>query len=283
MVSPTSSRLLTIPREIRDEVYKYLYHEVSHRYLYLNSSGTRIRTLNVKLANAPILNLLLTHSRIYEEYAKAPSFHNLQATITYNMSFQDAWFEEDDATLPDQTKVESALAQVCCLTAIFRSMSEDSCFLWDDAELLLTDKLPCMPHLSTIRVIHSASLDDYPFKILEGLETTALSEVLEHLESPDNNDKAVPVSPTTLGSLTLQQKARGMFFDCFGIYKIDDVAMTSSETFGFLSPMPIPANLRATMGELDAAKASMLLSQMREWEDVRRDGARRQATIVNGE
>lgn len=100
-----------------------------------------------------------------------------------------------------------------------------------------------------------------------------------------------------------------MFFDCSGICKdnldpdygrlwfttrivgawsfpsnkIDDVAMTSSETFGFLSPKPIPANLRATMGELDAAKASMLLSQMREWEDVRRDGARRQATIVNGE
>lgn len=75
MATTTAPNLLTLQREIRDQIYGYLQREVN---VYGDEPDTML-WYKVVLKNAPLVAVLLTHSRLYEEYIQADCFKNLSA------------------------------------------------------------------------------------------------------------------------------------------------------------------------------------------------------------
>ena len=59
------SNLLTLPREIRDQIYAHLVHDLYYRYAVVNRYPNIVR---VTVKDVPLINLYLTHSRLYGEY-----------------------------------------------------------------------------------------------------------------------------------------------------------------------------------------------------------------------
>ena len=75
MASKEKPHLLTLPQEIRDHIYSYLHHGVSLRI------RTKHRAQHIRMQNAPIVAVLLTHSKLYHEYKDADCFKNLSAWL----------------------------------------------------------------------------------------------------------------------------------------------------------------------------------------------------------
>ena len=69
--------LLTLPREIRDKIYVYLYKTSNASNLGLIPN----RCSDLVLEIAPYIDDLLVHSRLYEEHSLAECFTGLSATI----------------------------------------------------------------------------------------------------------------------------------------------------------------------------------------------------------
>ncbi|KAH7355488.1 hypothetical protein BKA66DRAFT_274943 [Pyrenochaeta sp. MPI-SDFR-AT-0127] len=67
MASP-ASRLLTLPREIRNHLYSYLPHEKELRFGWQSTVHTTYGAIAMHVENAPPLNLLLTHPQLHNEY-----------------------------------------------------------------------------------------------------------------------------------------------------------------------------------------------------------------------
>jgi hypothetical protein len=77
----TRSHLLTLPREIRNEIYGYLTKEIKFDWVWeqeFDSDGPY--TATVLIEDVPICAILLTHSRLCEEYLEARCFKELHAT-----------------------------------------------------------------------------------------------------------------------------------------------------------------------------------------------------------
>jgi hypothetical protein len=58
--------LLSLPRELRDQIYEYLGHEVSFHWKWKYSGRSRVQ-VQVKVPHAPRLSVLLVCSRMHEE------------------------------------------------------------------------------------------------------------------------------------------------------------------------------------------------------------------------
>jgi hypothetical protein len=82
-MASAAPHLLTIPREIRDEIYGYLSHEViivCGWELSKHRMG-KYKYKCVRFENAPIVALLLTHSRLHDEYLQSAPFKNLHISF----------------------------------------------------------------------------------------------------------------------------------------------------------------------------------------------------------
>jgi hypothetical protein len=83
--------LLTLPREIRNNIYQYLHHPVEtdclvdevvvDGLLWKDEGAPGILEIQVTVEQAPIVNVMLVHSRIYEEYRESLMFKNYSATF----------------------------------------------------------------------------------------------------------------------------------------------------------------------------------------------------------
>jgi hypothetical protein len=58
--------LLSLPRELRDQIYEYLRHEVSFNWKWKYSGRSRVQ-IHVKVPHAPRLSVLLVCSRMHQE------------------------------------------------------------------------------------------------------------------------------------------------------------------------------------------------------------------------
>lgn len=80
-------RLLALPREIRDQIYGYIF-----QHLELSSidklGGSKVV---VSLINAPCVSVLLTHPRLHEEYSESHCFTDLSATIHHVDVLAKVW------------------------------------------------------------------------------------------------------------------------------------------------------------------------------------------------
>lgn len=78
MDSPTGSHhLLTIPREIRNQIYNYLHKSIELRTV--ESFGTT--KVIAGIPNAPLMSVLLTHSQLHDEYRESDPFKNVAAIV----------------------------------------------------------------------------------------------------------------------------------------------------------------------------------------------------------
>jgi len=79
--------LLSLPREIRDKILSYLHRDIEYEGpLYTDATDDRYMAVSVRLENAPLLNVLLTHSQIRDEYKDADCFRKLSAILRWGTS-----------------------------------------------------------------------------------------------------------------------------------------------------------------------------------------------------
>ncbi|KAE8863499.1 hypothetical protein PTNB73_06706 [Pyrenophora teres f. teres] len=69
------AHLLTLPRELRDEIYTYLSHDL------ILEEIPKAGGVHAKIYRAPILNVLLVHSTLHEEYLASDIFKQLTITV----------------------------------------------------------------------------------------------------------------------------------------------------------------------------------------------------------
>ncbi|KAJ8112735.1 hypothetical protein OPT61_g4966 [Boeremia exigua] len=98
-ISP-APHLLTLPREIRDEIYGYLHQRLEPKSM---------QVFQVTVSNAPLLPVLLTHSRLHEEYLQADCFRNLAAIVQCRYEHPNAWLSN---STPLRARDIAALARV---------------------------------------------------------------------------------------------------------------------------------------------------------------------------
>ena len=67
--------LLTLPREIRNQIYSYLHKEV----VVHTQRTPSVFAVQLRLENVPYMSMLLINSQIYHEYREADCFQNLTA------------------------------------------------------------------------------------------------------------------------------------------------------------------------------------------------------------
>lgn len=288
MASPAPPHLLTLPREIRNEIYRHLSHDVSLRFC--GDGDTLVGPYTARLTNAPILSVLLTHSRLYQEYMDAAWCRNVCVSMDWEPAICHA---REGGNLPGHTSFRIALGYVRCLTLKFDNAFAITPNLWRDTNILLDELWPYIPQCSSLRIIHSARLMDHVLS-LDDLETVRLDTILTRLENLRNDfdDPNPPASPKTLKSLSLQQKAFGFLFSCEGksvpfldpcdiLYstrvvdtwvftsdKVENVSLTSSEVFEEVAQYDeFNPCKRMTDSEVVEVKALAVISKMQHWED----------------
>jgi hypothetical protein len=124
----TRSHLLTLPREIRNEIYGYLTKEIKFDWVWeheFDSDGPYMAT--VLIEDVPICAILLTHSRLCEEYLEARCFKELHATIDANLSIghHPGFIEETLAKQQDKTTVFARIKHASVFITAFGSSDAD--------------------------------------------------------------------------------------------------------------------------------------------------------------
>lgn len=85
--------LLSLPRELRDQIYNYLHEKIALRWYYVPSNFPESQGLNpiydIQIEQAPLISVLLTHSRLKEEYVESVIFKRLSATLRLQSTKQN--------------------------------------------------------------------------------------------------------------------------------------------------------------------------------------------------
>ncbi|KAH7063869.1 hypothetical protein BKA63DRAFT_378849, partial [Paraphoma chrysanthemicola] len=83
--------LFTLPRECRDLIYSYLTHDIvldwGYRMYPFPLGGHS--AVQIRVPNAPIVNVLLSCTQIYDEYRQARHFKN--PCMSINLSEHCLW------------------------------------------------------------------------------------------------------------------------------------------------------------------------------------------------
>jgi hypothetical protein len=125
----TRPHLLTLPREIRNEIYSYLTKEVQFRWVWQQATGWDGGCIaTVLVENMPFCAVLLTHSRLCEEYLEARCFKKLHATIdaNFSISHHPECTEETLAKQQDQTAVFARIKHARVFINAFESRDVDT-------------------------------------------------------------------------------------------------------------------------------------------------------------
>lgn len=92
MASPL--HLLTLPRELRNQIYSYLTHEsqytLDHKWADQQSMFHTFRLI-INFRNAPFPNVLRAHSGLCNEYLGAPCFSSLSVRVVVYASHDPEW------------------------------------------------------------------------------------------------------------------------------------------------------------------------------------------------
>jgi hypothetical protein len=76
--------LLTLPREIRDQIYTHLNHDLRYRHAIVSTDRTCPKHGNIvrtTIEDAPCFGLLLSHSQLHDEYLCAIQHQTRSARI----------------------------------------------------------------------------------------------------------------------------------------------------------------------------------------------------------
>ncbi|EDU42657.1 hypothetical protein PtrSN002B_004724 [Pyrenophora tritici-repentis] len=208
--------LLTIPREIRDEIYSYLYEKVDVQVSMWCSRDTSDSSVSIgdicydaTLENTLILNILLTNSQMHDEYLEAACFKNPRMEFYMHVYGSEAGDVLDTTLLEGDYMdyMKKALGKAHEITMICEFGSRFPEFLWPSVLGVTTAFQPYMSNVSTMRIL--AGRADY-FNLEDELDE-ALQGVKEHdrtLASATSYMFLLP-PPAKLIGLPLRQCAQG--------------------------------------------------------------------------
>ncbi|KAF3008437.1 hypothetical protein E8E13_002951 [Curvularia kusanoi] len=196
-VATSQPHLLTLPREIRDMIYGYLTQD---RQLPLKSISQvdGFRTL-VEIKKPPYVDVLLTHSRLRDEYLQSTCFKDLSLVIYTCAKYEG--LEELGYHLPNppiSSRDDAALAHAKRVDLI--------CTYADEREYIDTP-------LNIIYGLFERGLSPHTLRIIQ--ERSIVGELDDPIlkESAFRAEQAlrlIPALPNEVNSLPLRQHATGM-------------------------------------------------------------------------
>lgn len=211
-----SIHFLSLPREIRDQIYSYLHQPLQLRW-ELNKQDIHCATIEVP--KAPISAVFRTCTRLHDEYRESRLLRTLAATI----STTRATNHETAAALNDLQchavedsiimhakpapieNVAILLASVRDLTILIdnkRSMTEDST-IWNELRTLESLLSPFHQTLSTIRIGIHQWQDPHP------LQMNSRRETKTYTDPSLSTANFMPTPNTTFMGKPLVQQAAG--------------------------------------------------------------------------
>jgi hypothetical protein len=163
--------LLTIPREIRNEIYSYLHQRITFQdHILMKLADGRSLDATLCFENAPLISVLLTHSRLYDEYKESDCFRIPSAVLYafYNYhrfglgpySMQDVLI-----TLARMQRITlllpNARDQVNTMSRLFETLTRlgaAPCFV----RFIFSDFHAIIPHVDDLRDLRQSALSQVP-------------------------------------------------------------------------------------------------------------------------
>jgi hypothetical protein len=201
MADPT--HFFSLPREIRDQIYGYLYSDTSFDWLFQYGRGNlRHAIVRVEVRNVPLLNLLLACSRTYLEFTEPVNSKKLSMTLSCHSFELVNW---DRARMQPRTKelhglfgfgrLKHATMILCDVWPYFSQVEWEK---WSNVANIIRSK---SPELMSIRVGFrgKSTLSD-----LSSLTTSPTS-----IQGPPQD--SIPAPPSILAGFPLRQVCRSFF------------------------------------------------------------------------
>lgn len=207
-----SPHLLTIPRELRNNIYAYLHYEFSLWWDWSKGQdhpqGHIVNQIAVRFHNVPCSSVIRTHSRLCDEYIKAAPTQDLSATIEVCPSIYVTVGGDKDANVDTFAKRVTGTFEHLRKTTIFLTyidtISKDyvpGAEMWASIERLIKVIKSKAPHLSTIRVA---------FRHNSGPELARSEQKYDAFATAD----FLPGPPDSLVDFPLVQRAEGFHVLC---------------------------------------------------------------------
>jgi hypothetical protein len=217
MTLPT---LLGLPRELRDEIYSYLSHDVTVNWpcCELLDLGYGLDSLNVKIHNAPLLSLLLAHPQIYHEHLAACT-NALCGTIDMTLIPRVVTSHVDDDAVNERAPVLISLLRHLILFIHIiiapQGTPQETRSIWTDIAAISAK----LPHLQTLRVAFANPEAGEP---VEHADIRLAYFTDKH--SAAKRTKFLPSPPLSIAGLRLRQCGEGyrvMHGTCFPLRRAD--------------------------------------------------------------
>lgn len=211
---PGDLHILSLPREIRNQIYSYLHQPLQLRW-ELNKHD--VHCVAIKVPEAPVPAVFQTCTRLHEEYRESRMLRNLAATISTTRATN-----HETAALTDLQchavqgsvimhaksapieNVATLLASIKNLTILVdnkRSMTEDSS-IWSELQTLESLLSPFHQTLSTVRIGFHQWQDPHPLQMGSRRETKTYRD-----PSLSTSTFMPAPSKTFMGKALIQQAA----------------------------------------------------------------------------
>lgn len=197
MLKPGDPHLLKIPREIRDQIYSYLHTSIRLHHTSLPHHHVLHREPSLLLTNVPSLSVLLTHSRLHEEYTKVLCSNDI--TLRIGLKACTA-VNRSSGSINDKARARAALAHVRNLVIDMTEFSISPLirFPWSYCKIVLDKILNFTPLLRTLHCIDSHVLSYHDS------ETLAIS-INSFRQAPQD----IRFLPSQIGHLSLRWRGTG--------------------------------------------------------------------------
>lgn len=203
--------ILNLPREIRDNIYSYLYEPCTKGPADRRHVNRNFVQVTLTL-NLPCYSLLLAHSRFFEEYQEAHTFRELSAQLTLDASQGAPGIGARRMHLPPlirSTTKATECARVCHLTVLCNypeNQNGDARSFWGHSMIQWITKYTSeLPHLKTIRVMQRVLND----RLCAIDELPVLTE--DRTSDPPRAD-FLPTMPVVFRNMDMIQRGEGLRF-----------------------------------------------------------------------
>ncbi|KAG9189433.1 hypothetical protein G6011_06301 [Alternaria panax] len=204
--------LLTIPRELRNNIYKYLYDEVSLWWDWSNgqdfAKGHIVNQVAVRFHNAPCSSIIRAHSRLCDEYIKSAPMQDFSATIeVYPSVYANVSTDKDidhEALAKRVAGAFESLRKITVILTYIDALSDSyvpGAEMWASIKRLIGVIKSKAPHLSMVRVA---------FKHVSGPELARPEQRYDAFATAG----FLPAPPTSLVEFPLVQRAEGYHVLC---------------------------------------------------------------------
>lgn len=235
--------LLTIPRELRDEIYSYLSYEAKHT----NQDESKTCEMHLAIHQVPYRHVLLVHSMLYREYRESTIFTQGSATFVSNLACRE---EKVSRNYKLAVGYEAAYVRHLIVVLQPAPVHEDwewqggseSYVRWENVSRLVNQLASLMHHLSTVQL----ATQDW----IERVDEDCLSDGLRYCRRLPNGSGMFLPPPSSLAQLSLIHKGEGFHVD-FGLSIAEGATACHSEApwaLEYISVHEVPIHLTKTTG-----------------------------------